>query len=132
MTCVIWEVQPRHTTQGRTGQEDTATHHKTKAHTTRHTTQRKGTIAPPQILCFLVSTCYFNGVIQSVNTVIVNVIYRYSALLFGYLPVLCSSAIPLSTWPVPVLLCTGPVCYYTLLVLIHDPIVVEDRHCAYL
>jgi hypothetical protein len=64
--------------------------------------------------------------------------YRYSALLFCYLPVLyhlpvfCSSAIPLITGPVSVLLGTGPVYYYTLLVLVHNSIVVEDRHCAYL
>ncbi len=38
----------------------------------------------------------------------------------------------LTTGSVSVLLGTGPVYYYTLLVLVHNPIVVEDRHCAYL
>ena len=49
---------------------------------------------------------------------VINIIYRYSAFssairylpVLIYLPVFCSSAIPLSTWPVSVLLCTGPVC----------------------
>ena len=68
----------------------------------------------------------FNSVIQSVNTVIVllfcllpviNIIYRYWALLFGYLPVLsylpvlCSSAIPLSTCACP----SAVVCWSCLL-----------------
>ncbi len=93
-------------------------------------------VCAPTLPLTNMSTCHFNSVIQSVNTVIIllfcllpviSIIYRYSALLFGYLPVLfylpvlCSSAIPLSTWVVLVLLCVGPVCYYTLLVLIHNP-----------
>jgi hypothetical protein len=51
------------------------------------------------------------------------IIYRYSALLFCYLPVLyylpvfCSSVIPLIAESVSVLLGAGPIFYYTLLVI---------------
>ncbi len=52
-------------------------------------------------LCHLVSTCHFNGVIQSLNTVIV-LLFCYLPV-FYYLPVFCYSAIPLVTGPVSVL-----------------------------
>ncbi len=49
-------------------------------------------------LCHLVSTCHFNSVIQSLNTVIV-LLFCYLPV-FYYLPVFCYSAIPLVTGPI--------------------------------
>ncbi len=51
-----------------------------------------------------------------------------------HLPVFCSSAIPLIliAESVSVLLGAGPILYYTLLVLVHNSLVVEDWHCVYL
>ena len=81
-------------------------------------------------LCHLVSTRHFNSVIQSVNTVIV-LLFCYLPV-FYYLPVFRSSAIPLVTGSVSVLLGTGTGYYHTVLVFTQNPIVVEDRYCAYL
>ncbi len=67
-------------------------------------------------LCHLVSTCHFNSVIQSLNTVIV-LLFCYLPV-FYYLPVFCYFAIPLVTGPVLVLV---GIWYWLLLYLTGIP-----------